>query len=165
MKELAENEEADWVLGGLQVEGETHGSGVLEGEVGVGELVVAWNKDEQMFYRVVVIRKDQNKKEVNYATISIDFGREEVYTAAELRRSWEGVNRWPALGIRVESEGRLSKEVMVELDRIGKEGITMDVVKCNNRQVTLAIEVLGKLIRWTAISALPEKENCPFNNY
>ena len=80
VKEKEEDEDADWVLGGLQLEGSSLVG--LDEEVGVGESVVAWDKEDQMFYRVVVARKHHIGEGLNYGTLSIDFGKDEIYCFA-----------------------------------------------------------------------------------
>ena len=58
-----------------------------------------------MFYRVEVVRKHHTDEGLNYGTLSIDFGKEETYSSADLRRCLEGVSGCPALGIKVERDG------------------------------------------------------------
>jgi len=137
---------------------------VLDNEVGVGEVVVAWNKEDQMFYRVIVIRKDEECGLVNYHTVSLDFGREKVYNQGDLRQCWEGVMTYSALGIAVEScDSYLSEGIAGELDRIGRDGVSMEVINCVERDAILAMRIKGKEVRWKARPVVQEKEKCSTN--
>ena len=164
VEEKPENASVDWVLKDLQEEGSR--AVVLEGEVGVGEMVVAWDKADCMFYRVVVLSKQYSRgRDIRYSTISIDFGRECVYSGPELRQCWEGARTHPALGIMVTSERRLTPSILTELDRMGGEGLTMQVLSVTNKEAILTKVIKGKVIRWRARSVLHEKKKCQANNF